>query len=163
MSCCKWDSCKSDDSLVIWCLYLACLVIRIGVTSCQVNHAKWITDETASTRVHTGKVCLCCTDGPEVWELGSCGPALTPSMPHHQWGFVPHLCSWHRSSSGRNISCKHYLQQTATRSGVMADHTCTFRAGSDRVSQHGLTQRTLYFSLKQKKPNYVIFECNIPS
>ena len=81
----------------------------------------------------------------------SWGPALTPSTPHHRWGFVPQLCSWHNSfSSGRSISSKQYLRQTATRPQIMAGPTPRFRAGLDRASQHGLTRRTLYFSLKQK-------------
>lgn len=159
MSCYKWDSCKSDDSVVIWCLYLACWVIRTGVTSCEVNHAKRITDETASTGLRTGKVRSCCTGGPEAQELA----ALTPSTPHCRWGFVPHLGSWHNSSSsGRNISCKRYTWQTATRPQIMAGHTPGFRAGSDRVSQHGLTQRTLYFSLKQKSQTMLFSKAGLP-
>lgn len=150
MSCYKWDSCKSDDSVVIRCLYLACWVIRTGVTSCQVNHENWITDGTANAGV---------------WRSWAAVVLPLPSRAHHSWGSVPNPCSWHESSSsGRNISSKHYVGQTATRPQITAGHTPRFRAGSDRVSQHGLTQRTLYFILKQKKkPNYVVFQCNIPS
>lgn len=93
--------------------------------------------------------------------LGRCVHAAWVGPRHRSWlplphplsmGLCPHLGSWHNSSSsGRNISRKHYTWQTATRPQIMAGHTPRFRAGSDRVSQHGLTQRTLYFSLKQSQ------------
>lgn len=89
------------------------------------------------------------------WPQGV-GPEQPRSCPYpihasSSMGLCPHPCSWHNSSSsGRNFSCKQLLQQTATSPQIASGHTPRFRAGSDRASQHGITQRTLYFSLKQK-------------
>lgn len=45
---------------------------------------------------------------------------------------------------------------------IMSDHTPRFRARSDGVSQHSLTQRTLFF-FKTEKPNHFLFQHTVPS